>query len=219
MNVRWLARLGGVALTLGLIYGGFDLAGATGPPSTITGIVTVGNDTSNPVPVQQQGTATVNVNNTPLPVQQQGTATVNVNNASLPVTGTVKTMAGDNPAFQPITQQCSASANFEAACVLYTVPSGKELVVTSVSADGQFQAGATPSRVAVQHEVGGFQSAFDFPINLYGTANNVGWFSGGAATQFYADPGTNVVGVADMAQGNSILAEFNMDGYLVNLPS
>jgi hypothetical protein len=48
-------------LVSGVVYGGLDLAGATGPPSIVTGQVTVGNTPANPVPVRQQGTATVTV--------------------------------------------------------------------------------------------------------------------------------------------------------------
>jgi hypothetical protein len=65
-----------IVLALGLLYGGLDLAGATGPPSIVTGQVTVANTATNPVPVQQQGTATVSVANDTVPVHEQGTADV-----------------------------------------------------------------------------------------------------------------------------------------------
>ena len=47
--------------------------------------VVVTNDAANPVPVDQQGTADVNVTNASVPVQQQGTADVRVTNGSLTV--------------------------------------------------------------------------------------------------------------------------------------
>jgi hypothetical protein len=77
---RLLTSMFVLVVVLGLAYGGLNLAGAAGPPSNVTGIVTVGNDPSNPVPVQQQGTANVNVTNTSVPVHEQGTANVNVDN-------------------------------------------------------------------------------------------------------------------------------------------
>jgi hypothetical protein len=75
--MRKYAITGGLlVLVLGLAYGGLDLAGATGPPSIVTGQVTVANTAANPVPVQQQGTATVTVANDTVPVHEQGTANV-----------------------------------------------------------------------------------------------------------------------------------------------
>jgi hypothetical protein len=47
--------------------------------------VFVTNDAAHPVPVDQQGTADVNVTNSSLSVQQQGTADVRVTNTSVPV--------------------------------------------------------------------------------------------------------------------------------------
>lgn len=44
--------------------------------------VVVGNTSTNPVPVQQQGTASVNVTNSTVPVHEQGTAGVNVTNTT-----------------------------------------------------------------------------------------------------------------------------------------
>jgi hypothetical protein len=59
-----------LVLVLGLAYGGLNLAGAAGPPSIVSGTVTVGNDATSPLPVQQQGTANVNVTNSSLAVTQ-----------------------------------------------------------------------------------------------------------------------------------------------------
>jgi hypothetical protein len=214
MNVRWLARLGGVALALGLIYGGFDLAGATGPPSTITGIVTVGNDTSNPVPVQQQGTATVNVNNTPLPV----TGTVKIDPASNTVNigsaDTVSTAAADNPAFNPVTGECSDIEAGNVVCTIYTVPAGSELAVTSVSMNIGIPTGDSLSDAAIGHRAGGVPSEFNVPVTLEGSET----YLGGLATQFYADPGTDVLCLAAVQLPGNISAACTIDGYLVKLP-
>ena len=115
---KYAIRGGLLVLALGLVYGGLDFAGAAPTPPGLNQTVTVANSVA-----------------TPVPVQQQGTATVNVSNASIPVTGTVKTSAADNPAFQPINRSCSSDPTLTGAgqCFLYTVPTGKELVVTDVS--------------------------------------------------------------------------------------
>jgi hypothetical protein len=86
MAKRTLTRLGVLVLGLGLLYGGLNVAGASGPAQVVTGTVTVGNPTTKPVPVQEQGTPTVSIANTTVPVHEQGTANVNVTNSTLAVT-------------------------------------------------------------------------------------------------------------------------------------
>ena len=84
MSKRTLVRLLLLCVVFGLVYGGLNLAGAV-PPATKNN-VTVDNTAANPVPVQQQGTATVSVANTTVPVHEQGTANVDVTNDTLAVT-------------------------------------------------------------------------------------------------------------------------------------
>jgi hypothetical protein len=198
MAKRTLTRLGVLVLALGLLYGGLNVAGATGPPGLITGVVTVGNTPSNPVPVQQQGTATV--------------------------TGTVKTSAADNPAFQPVAKDCDHGGTGSANCDLYTVPSGKELVVTLVSmganvggGGGDFLVQATFTHRTSQ-EFGG--DVF-VPMSKMGTdSHNVNWYLGALMTQFYVPAGQVVScgAVADLAT-DVVDVECNMHGYLVDVPS
>jgi hypothetical protein len=111
MGKKTLTRIFFLVPVIALIYGGIDLAGASGPPTIVSGQVTVANTPSNPVPVQQQGTATVRVD----------PSTV------------VQTSAADNAAFQPVLlyqDNCGGD--------LYTVPAGKELVVDDVSFHADF---------------------------------------------------------------------------------
>jgi hypothetical protein len=87
MSKIWMTRLGFLVLALGLVYGGLDIAGAApGAPTPPAQTVTVGNTANSPVPVQQQGTATVPISNAAVPTHEQGTANVDVTNSSLPVT-------------------------------------------------------------------------------------------------------------------------------------
>jgi hypothetical protein len=205
MSKKVLTRMFFLVLVGGLIYGGVDLAGAAGPPSIVTGTVTVANTPSSPVPVQQEGTATVNVSNT-----------------SLPVTGTVTTKSGDNPAFQPISADCGIDAvEGVAECNIYEVPAGKELVVTSVSVKATLPTGQAPQDVDFEHRVGGGDTPFFVPVSEVGSnANNATW-QGGLATQFYADPGTGL-SFSEVADNPSIsggMVAASIDGYLVTLPS
>jgi hypothetical protein len=93
----------GVGVVLGTTVFRADIAQATG----LAQAVTVANTSANPVPVQQQGTASVSVTNTSVPVHEQGVASV--------------LQAGT-----PVTVQFSN-------LTLYTVPAGKRLVIEYVS--------------------------------------------------------------------------------------
>jgi hypothetical protein len=63
MSRQIATRLGLLVLALGLIYGGFDIAGAAGPPPGVppAGTVTVANSSTNPVPVNVGNQPTVTV--------------------------------------------------------------------------------------------------------------------------------------------------------------
>jgi hypothetical protein len=93
MTKRTLIRLSMGVLGFGLLYGGLDVAGAA-PGGQQPSTVIVGNTSTDPVPVQQQGTATVSISNAAVPVHEQGTANVNVANNSLSVTQAAITGGG-----------------------------------------------------------------------------------------------------------------------------
>jgi hypothetical protein len=218
MNVGWLARLGGVALALGLIYGGLDLAGATGPPSNVTGIVTVGNGASNPVPVQQQGTATVNVSNSSVPV----TGTVKIdptgNTVQLGGTATVHTQAADNPAFTPV--HLNQAVNFAAGEALesetpYVVPDGKELVIQQVSFEGHLPSGEN----IIQMTITTGDGPTWFPVQSDEPAGANDWITGGGPATIYAGPGSFVaVELGRFPSNDTGSIGVAENGYLVNLP-
>jgi hypothetical protein len=231
MSRRVLTTLGLGVLVLGLIYGGLDIAGAA-VPGGISGTVTVDNTPTNPVPVQQQGTATVSVGNAannPVPVQQQGTATVSVSNTSLPVTGTVKidptantvqTSAADNPAFRPV--ELSGGFAFDAGNLagnsqVFTVPAGNELVIQSVTFFGFLPTGEHIPGVSVETNSNAnyFPSLSDVPAPG-GSSDAV---IGGGQTTIYVNPGDVVVVSAtrDSSTGAGNI-EVGINGYLVNLP-
>jgi hypothetical protein len=159
MAKRMIIRGGLLVLVLGLVYGGLDLAGAApnviGPP---TQTVTVANTAADPVPVQQQGTATVNVTNTTA-VPVSGTVTVGgMPNVTLDSSGnTVKldpaadnvqvansftspvNVANVNDGQNPYGafEAGSAPKNSGGGCVTFPpVPSGLRLVAEYVSAKG-----------------------------------------------------------------------------------
>jgi hypothetical protein len=183
MSVSWSARLGLVVLALGFVYGGFNLADAGGPPNQM---VTVANSTANPVPVQQQGTSTVRVD----------PATV------------VQTSAADNPAFQPVLL-------YQANCGgdLYTVPSGKELVVDDVSFHADFATDANGG-VVVFH---GSTIVFDLWVPMTSSDPAQGEFAGSEQTQFYVDPGDRLNMFFDEGGSDSIM-DCSVAGHLVDLP-
>jgi hypothetical protein len=213
MNKRLVIRLGVLVVALGLVYGGLDLAGAApsgnGPPPQA---VIVGNTAAQPVPVQQQGTATVNVNNASLPVN--GTVKID------PTGNGVVTKAADNPAFQPVTRVCFDDQVGGVNCDLYTVPAGKELVATGVSINIILaKAGSTVlSEALIGHTAGGVAGAFYIPVSNIGTSDFTSTFQGGVMTQLYADPGTTVTCNAGSQGSGEMAEECSLDGYLVNLP-
>src|SRR5438477_4922506 len=99
--------------------------------------VVVTNSASQPVPVAQQGTASVNVANT-----------VQVN------PGVVSTKAADNPAFQAFkTKGLAAESNGGEGLLdtnTYTVPAGKELVVESVSFRYLMPSSESPTEIEIE---------------------------------------------------------------------
>jgi hypothetical protein len=196
--------------------------------------VVVTNTASNPVPVtptgtvpvHEQGTANVNVTGTPSVALASSGNTVKIDGAG---SGPLQTKAADNPAFQPISASCEIIDSLNGfGCDLYTVPAGKELVVTTVSVNGLFPGSSdTLAHVFIARKINGDTTpAFFIPVSFHGAASCAGcistdvYFSGGTATQFYADPGTTMVGVGGLQSGNeNIEAGFDIEGYLVNLPS
>jgi hypothetical protein len=213
MNNRLVIRLGVLVLALGLVYGGLDLAGAApganGPPPQT---VIVGNTATQPVPVQQQGTASVNVSNASLPVS--GTVKID------PGGNGVETTAADNPAFQPVTRACFDDHTGGVNCDLYTVPAGKELVVTTASINITLAKASSTglSEALIGHVAGGNAGAFYVPVSNVGTGDLTSTLQGGGMTQFYADPGTTVTCSAGSLGSGEMAEECSVDGYLVNVP-
>jgi hypothetical protein len=199
MSKIWMTRLGVLVLALGLIYGGLDIAGAApGGPGPPAQTVVVDNTATNPVPVQQQGTATVTFANS-----------------------AIKTSAADNPAFQPVVvnkgTDDSLGVIFED---LYTVPAGKELVITNISAQVGVPQATDFSDLHFNSEVGGQVGVVYLPATKIGSDSSHDISNGTSMTQIYGDPGTHV-GCA--AQRNSAQGDFllncSFEGYLVDLPS
>jgi hypothetical protein len=203
---RTLIGAGVVAVGLGVLYGGLDLAGAA-PLAAPTPMVIVSNTSTNPVPVQQQGAATVNVNNT-----------------SLPVSGTVKTSALDNPAFHPISATEGSTlgdGQGSTAVVVYTVPSGKEFVITGISAEIQTASSQVVAGASCEGIAGGGEWSYYINTEPQGSSGGQVDHQGAAQTQLYADGGQDVI--CTWARGDtktgSAAASFSLIGYLVNVPS
>jgi hypothetical protein len=166
-----------------------------------------------------------------VPVQQQGTATVNVSNASLPVTGTVKidptgnpaqTQAADNPAFQPVHAIASTAAGdgvFDVSGVAYTVPADKELVVEYVS----FALSAPPTDAWTNGYLSTTSGGLINFVNLDGTVtpvtNTDTVTSGGQTVRLYYPPGSDLACTFERAPAVSF-GDMSCDisGYLVSLP-
>jgi hypothetical protein len=195
--------------------GGFDQAGATGPPNQQ---VTVANSSADPVPVQQQGTATVNVGNTPLPV----TGTVRIdpagNTVQLGGTATVHTQAADNPAFTPIhlaTVVTLRDGQFGDSEVLYQVPAGKELVIQQVSFSGRLPTGENITEMAIESSDGSTW----FPVLSDEPDGAQDAITGGGPATIYVGAGSGVVaGVSRFSASDIGIVYMFANGYLVNLP-
>jgi hypothetical protein len=208
----FVTRLVLLVIVGGLIYGGIDLAGAASPPNVVTGSVTVANTPSNPVPVQQQGTATVSVNN-----------------ASIPITGTVKidpstvvhTSDANIPAFQPVEKSSGTAGGGDLDADLYTVPAGKELVVDEITALMTVPTDTVDLTSyfyvldpAAQTAVIGASLPMITELDQIGPQPYAS-----EQTQFYAGPGTHVECHAQAEVVVAMTMSCSFAGHLVDLPS
>jgi hypothetical protein len=154
-------------------------------------------------------TQTVQVTNTPaeaVPVQEQGTVTVS---------------SADNPALQPVEVTHGGPTSTGGPGLLYTVPSGKELVIDQVSASSQ-QPNDAPVPAALMFVNSGPDTLFRTNVPLAPTWSSASetFFVGSQQTQFYAPPGSNLVcNIFNFAVGPTILAYCSFAGHLVDLPS
>ncbi len=146
-----------------------------------------------PTPVQVQ------VTNTPLPVSVTNASTnqsVTVTNSSLPVqvanTTPISVSSTEEPFQSSLTGQ-SFAANFTTA-LLFTVPSGKRLVIEHVSLTlNLFGAnGIAQAQISTQNAVGtlGAQDAIDCHQNGSDAQNH--WFACSEMTKVYANAGETV---------------------------
>ena len=205
---KYAIRGGLLVLAFGLTYGGLDLAGAApgGTPGPPAQTVTVGNGVADPVPVQQQGAATVTVSNT------------------------VRTAAADNPAFQAVNTSVHLSASPGGAldfdATIYTVPSGKELVITELSADVLSDVTLLPyatfntfSQSADPANESGL-TFWDLPLQANGSqgGSQFASHSGLQQAQIYVSPGVAVTCGFLQSTSGTTQGRCSLSGYLVNLP-
>src|SRR4051812_19538815 len=129
---KWIfaAGLVGVALLLGGTVLREPIANAASPFTSVI----VANTSTNPVPVQQQGTADVNVTNSSVPVTVQNTPPV------------------EEP--HQATLQCSLAGEENCSSFAETVPAGKRLVIQTISAHGYASSGITITMFRLQIRLG-----------------------------------------------------------------
>ncbi len=169
--------------------------------------VLVTNTASQPVPVQAVGT---------VPVDEQGTASVNVTNTSVPVheQGTATVRAADNPAFTPFTAQVGTGSGESS---FFSVPQGKRLVIQAVAGSAGVVASDTESHAA------------NFYLAVGGAANQNYWFGADGVvhvhpyvtqsvfsepTTIYADGGASILATAFSSEGTTTSYEVTISGYL-----
>jgi hypothetical protein len=194
MSNRGLVRLGLLILVSVLVYGGLDIAGAAPPIQSVT----VGNTASNPVPVSQQGTATVSVGNAAVSVT--GTVKIDPAGNTVQLPATAHTSGADNPALQPIAATNVVDlppGKTNDGGTIYTVPMGKELVVTEVSMDAYIPLGQSLDDAPICYymtggTVGGY---IQYLTKQSGDTDNPASFIGSAQTEFFADPRASSVGI------------------------
>ena len=147
-----------------------------------------------------------------------------VNTPNVTVTNTPSVRDADNPAHQPVQANMACFADNVLGCseTIYTVPSGKRLVIEFVS----MEAGLTADQVAqmtMKTTVDGAEVTHRFPLTEPARV-----FQGEAVVatlaqqvRLYADAGTSV---EMKARRNNIGAAFNaifrfsISGYLVDVP-
>jgi hypothetical protein len=189
-----------LVFVLGLAYGGLNLAGAAGPPSVVSGAVTVANTPSNPVPVT--GTVTVG-----------GTSTVQLNPSTV-----VQTSAADNPAFQPFEATLDTDTvvgNDFMRTNSVAVPAGKELVIQSASFLLAAPLGASVAEAFLDAGVQNWFAIGHTDASLASALTQGTWQG-----SIYVPSGTLVdcaVVASSLTSGSPDL-HCTINGYLVNLP-
>ncbi len=185
-----------------------------------------------PKPLQASGSAPVTVTNTPLPVSltgtgsisgnvnaaQSGTWNVGINNAT---TSPVPMREVDNPARHRFQHAGICEATDVANCsTTFTVPSGKLLVIETVTAGVSVPPGdkATAHIATDQDGIGLFH---DLPLQLVATdflGSGFDMFQGIQLIRLYADPGTTVTFEAFRAgsAAGGTIGHFTISGYLVD---
>jgi hypothetical protein len=135
-----------------------------------------------------------------------------------PITRPVPTV--DRSAAQPVTGYCQAGILNPTRCTLYTVPSGKRLVVETVSYFMTMELNAQPQRLS-------FGKRYDeplviapglFPVTpvLLYTDATVRRYAGSQALRFYLDQG-EALGAEFYGSGpNNYVQEAAFSGYLVD---
>lgn len=183
---------------------------APDPRPGATTPVQVMNPASNPVPVtgslELTGNAKVTVTNTdanPLPVE-----VLNLDDSVLNAFQTRMLFAGGNPQSEKE----------------FLVPSGKRLVIESISVEARINKGEHPE-VFLQLTSGGKLSIHYLPVNFAGSDNSSlpkDYYMGLHATRFFADGGTKVgvVGRPVYTSSNINTSEIDMSisGHLVQMP-
>ena len=173
-------------------------------------------DSNGNVKVHEQGTANVNVTNTLLPVHEQGTAAVREQ-------GTVTVRVADAPGEQPF-----AGGHSEAVVTIadgsffgsdaFTVPSGKRLVIQSVSGFTALPLGQVPQLIALRTSSGGVAGRHDLNAEKRATYSGLDWWVFSQQVSMYADGGSIVSFVVNRFPDNSGPGEFTwwVTGYLIN---
>jgi hypothetical protein len=174
--------------------------------------VLVSNTSANPVPVQAVGT---------LPVHEQGTANV-------AVSGVVATKASDNPAIQPAEETELFTVGLGATGgggTVYTVPTGKRLVIETATVIAQLPAGQRASTnllinlAGATGKTGPGVGVFEIPMSESFDNGTVAICAGSLGSHMYADAGTTVDVSVDRSDGTgSGTFTVAIAGYLVNTP-
>jgi hypothetical protein len=180
------------------------VAEAGGPASRITkvkGTVNVGN-----FPATQNVGGTVSVGN--LPTVQHVDGTVNVGN--LPASQTVSGSVTANPGLpgQPYTAEVGGPTP------TVSVPSGKHLVVQTVSITADLTTGSTAPFVDLVYTSGGTAADLYVPLTFVYTSSGFDYYEATVPANIYADPGTSLT--LDLTSTGSFGFKFlTVSGYLV----
>ena len=219
-----LAAIGFAILVGSLVLSG-PLASSAAPPPDKD--VVVVNPRTQPVPVEIEGTPSVNVTNTPtVRAQQQGswnvgiigTPTVQIANLAVPVRDV------DNPAIHPFQKELDPlvpAGSFTASDSL-TVPLGKRLVIEFASATISTTAG-TKLWVRIQTTANGSINFHSLLPELQGpfSADGSDFLLAAQPMKIYADPGTQVTVIASVLGGvanTNTGAGVVMSGHFVDVP-